>query len=191
MRKKIKNYKPYWTQDLTRLWRDMIKSEKEFLKGPKTSTNRSVLRACFQQKQFVFDKALRNAERAHNRRFADEIEERNTSDPQMFWGYINRFRPKKQKNIPLKAYDNYNNLSDDSDIALQKWRDDFQGLYDIPDTETDVFDNGFWLEKLHEKNMLETGYHAVDHSDSPNGYGYDYLNMPIFSRRIDQSLWQN
>ena len=34
-------------------------------------------------------------------------------------------------------------------------------------------------EKLHEKNMLETGYHAVDHSDSPNGYGYDYLNMPF------------
>ena len=79
----------------------------------------------------------------------------------------------------MKVYDTNNTLSDDSDIVLQKWRDDFQGLYDIPDTETDVFDNGFLLEKLHEKNMLETVYHAVDHSDSPNGYGYDYLNMPF------------
>ena len=33
--------------------------------------------------------------------------------------------------------------SDDFDLALQKWRDDFQGPDNIPDTETDVFDNGF------------------------------------------------
>ena len=97
----------------------------------------------------------------------------------MFWSYINRLGPRKPKNIPLKVYDNNNTLSDDSNIVLQKWRDDFQGLYNIPDTETDVFDNGFLSEKLHEKNMLETGYHAVDHSDSPTGYGYDYLNIPF------------
>ena len=94
---KKKDYKPYWTQDLTRLWRDMVKSEKGFLKCPKNWTNRSDLRECFKQKQFLFDKALCNAERAYNRRFADEIEELNTSDPQMFWSYINRLGPRKQK----------------------------------------------------------------------------------------------
>ena len=58
--------------------------------------------------------------------------------------------PRKPKRIPLKVYDNNNTLSDDSDIVLQKCRDDFQGHYSIPDTETDAFDNGFLSEKLRQ-----------------------------------------
>ena len=150
----LQNCKPYWTHDLTRVWRDVVKSEMKFSNSPKTCTNRSDRRECFKQKQLLFDKALRNAERAYNRRFADEVKELNTSNPQMSWSYINRLGPRKPKDIPLKIY-NKNN------------------------TETDVFDNGFLSEELHEKNTLETGYHAVDHSDTPSGYGYEYLNMPF------------
>ena len=126
------------------------KGREGILKSPKTCTNRGDLRECFKWKQIIFDKALRNAERAYNRRFTDEVEELNTSDPQMLWSYINRLGPRKPKSIPLKVYDNNNTLSDDSDIVLQKSRDDFQGPYTIPDTETDVFDNRFLSEKLQQ-----------------------------------------
>ena len=42
-RKKFKNFKPYWSNDLTELWRDMVDSEKNFKRCPKLSANRSRL----------------------------------------------------------------------------------------------------------------------------------------------------
>ena len=80
-RKKFKNYKPYWNNTLSELWKDMVTAEKLFLKCPKShkfSRERQERRTFLKNKQHIFDKELRRSEREYNKKFAEEIDELNT-----------------------------------------------------------------------------------------------------------------
>ena len=66
----------------------MVDSEKRLWKTTNFSANHNIPRNTFQEKLSTFDKALRNAERSCNHRFADEIEEINTTGPNRFLNYI-------------------------------------------------------------------------------------------------------
>ena len=113
-------------------------------KCPKLSANRSRLLDRFKEKRDIFDKALGNAERNYNRKFADEIEEINTSDPNIFWDYIRKLGPRQSRDIPTKVYGDDNTLCDDPEIVLHKWKSEFEALYNIPDSQNDKFDDTFF-----------------------------------------------
>ena len=67
VRKRFKNYKPYWPDHLTKLWRDMAASEKAFRKSNRSLNSHHSLRDIYLIKQRIFDKALRDAKRPYNR----------------------------------------------------------------------------------------------------------------------------
>ena len=165
VRKKFKNYKPYWSDELTALWRDMAAAEKSYRKCPFNSSLRPSLRDHFKQKRAIFDKELRKAERAYNRSFADKIEDINTSDPKAFWEHIQRLGPQKTSEIPLKVHDGSDGFSEDLNVVLGTWRSDFESLYNIPDGDNDVFNEQCLGDILAEKNRLETQSASFESAD--------------------------
>ena len=89
MRKKLKFSKPYWSDELNVLWKDMNKSEKQFAKCKGGQDAQRVLRLLFKEKQQVFDKALCKAARQYNRNKVMEIENACQNDPKIFLEDIN------------------------------------------------------------------------------------------------------
>ena len=149
----------------------MVDSEKNFKRCPKLSANRSRLLDRFKEKRDIFDKALRNAERYYNRKFADKIEEINTSDPNIFWDYIRKLGPRQSRDIPTKVYGDDNTLCDDPDIVLHKWKSEFEALYNIPDSQNDKFDDTFLVDKIAEKCALEAENDTATEQTEPfNSY---------------------
>ena len=175
-RKLFKNSKPYWSENLNELWKDMVKSEKCFRKCVKSSKHRSHLYNSFKHKQQVFDKALRNAERAHNRKLADEIEEVNTSDPNKFWDYIKKLGPSKSSEIPLKVYNESGVLVDDINSVLDKWQKDFYELYNVPESSDLGFDDKFLHDILQEKALYEL---ADDSQSSDLGFNAPFTQEEL------------
>ena len=141
MRKTFKNFKPYWSDELTTLWRDMATAERSFRKCSSSGGHRQLLREHFKQKQVTFDKAQRKVERSYNRAFADNIEKINTSDPKHFWEHIEKLGPKKTTEIPLKVHCDPDGFSDNLNVVLGTWRSEFVGLYNIPDSDDLNFDD--------------------------------------------------
>ena len=97
-RKKFKNHKPYWNEELTRSWKNMSEAERLY-KRCHNHSMKSCLRTDFLNKRLFFDKLLRHAERKYNREMADKIENIYTEDPKQFWQHI-----KKPGAINTKRY---------------------------------------------------------------------------------------
>ena len=117
IRKKLKNYNLYWSNELTKLWQEKCKSEKEFRKCPNNTQIKTRLRVEYEIKKGIFDKHLRNAERAYNRKLADDIEDMNTNDHVQFWNEINRLGPEEKSEIPMSVMREDGSVSDEFDTA--------------------------------------------------------------------------
>ena len=122
----------------------------------KNSTIKSNLWAAFKHKQYAFDKALRQAERAYNRSLADDIESINSEDPKLFWEHIKKLGPAKKNTLPTSVKDGSNNLVDNIDDVLNVWRTDFENLYNLNDQGCTLFDDTFLSSTLAEKERLES-----------------------------------
>ena len=120
----------------------------KFRKCPHGTPLARALRNDFLNKRKSFDKLLRTTERRYNRQKALEIEKINTSNPQDFWRQISNLGPKKQTTIPMKVYENYSTSGSDTTVdphqVLDRWKLDFQGLYNIPEDASNIFDNTFY-----------------------------------------------
>ena len=143
-RRRYRNHKPFWNNDLTIAWKDMSKTEKLFRKAPHHSAQSKSLRLEFLAKRKLFDKLLRSTERKYNRQKAYEIEQINTSNPTQFWKHINSLGPKKNNSIPLQVYDETGNVISDENYVLDSWRNDFSALYNIPEGALTDFDADFY-----------------------------------------------
>ena len=159
VRKRFKNHKPYWNDNLTQLWKSMRDAERRFLRCKGARGERSSLRSAFQLKQYCFDKCLRKTERDYNRAKAEEIESINTENPQKYWEHINKLGPQNKSSIPLQVYDADGALSSDSDFVLNKWKTDFSELLNKPDIEG--FDDNFYRSRLEENDNFEK-HHLLD-----------------------------
>ena len=103
-RKCYKYYKPYWSNDLTKVWKDMRDSEKEFLKVNKhtSKARKTELKQIYKTKRHIFDKALREAERNYKKGVSEDIETVNTENPKVFWNFIKKLGPRKTNKIVYK-----------------------------------------------------------------------------------------
>ena len=169
MRKRFKNYKPYWDETLTILWKEMVSTEKLFHRW-KSKHDRLILKDNFYSARKAFDKKLRQAERTYNRKFADRIEELNTDNPREFWDHINKLGPRKNKDIPTQVYDDNGNLNSDINIVKEKWKSDYELLYNEASSANDHFDENFRTYVIQEKERLEN----LDIEDDN-----DILNSPF------------
>ena len=164
-RKRYKNHKPFWNDELTLAWKEMSNAEKTFRKIINNRALSKVKRHEFLTKRKLFDKLLRSTERNYNRKKAFEIEEINTSNPTEFWKQISRLGPKKSTNIPLKVYDDQGNIVDDKDQVLDSWKNEFSNLYNLPEGQSSIFDDEFYNDlsvKLQDIKQYELHNNAVD-----------------------------
>jgi hypothetical protein len=156
-RKRFKNTKPYWTEQLTCFWRDMNAAEKLYLKCKQNNRRRFELRQEFIQSRNKFDKMLRRQEREYNKNRIDQIEQANSSDPKQFWKYLKGLGSKKTSYIPMKIYDVNGYIKSDTHSVLEKWKYDFQKLYSsgIQDTASIEFDDALYDFVLAENSRFD------------------------------------
>ena len=120
-RKRLKLHKPYWTDELTDLWKDMCHKEHMHRKCKDNRRQKSYKYASFINCRKVFDKLLRKTEQLYHRKTISEIESVCVDDPRAFWKYIKKIGPRSNKEIPFKVYDSSGNLSSDTGTVLNTW----------------------------------------------------------------------
>ncbi len=167
IRKKLKNCKPYWNDELYNLWLQMSNAEKTYskFKGPRNI--REILRREYVTKRKCFDKTLRKNERHYNQKVIDNIEEVCTTNPREFSALLKRLGPRKCSDIPFKVYNDAGQLVSDIDTVLNTWKTSFHGLLNRP--ESVDFDDDFYNECMQQKIEMEQD----DHDINPD------LNAPI------------
>ena len=126
LKKLRKCSKPFWNDELTRLWKILCDAEKPYLKaqGPR----RVLLRQQFHEAQTNFNKVYRKAERKFKRDKIIKIESVSTSDPNKFWAYLKKLSPRMKKDIPLEIYREDGSIENDVVKVLEKWREEYARL---------------------------------------------------------------
>ncbi len=149
----------------------MSESEKLYNKCRSTRQMKDHLRRQYTSHRQIFDKALRNAERTYNRNQLLDIEDSCTNNPREFWEHISKLGPRKDKTIPMKVYKENNELTDDIECVLGKWKTDFFNLYNKPD-EIDTC-SVFHANVLDSKIKRESDMEKEDYISNPE------LNRPL------------
>ena len=96
-----------------------------------------------------------------------EIEEVCTKNPKELWDHIKKLGPRKSVQTPMKVKTEENSYSTDIKTVLDKWKNDFSGLYN--QRQTDNFDNTFLEESREQKDFLEENMSNVN----------EVLNRPL------------
>ena len=103
--------------------------------------------------------ALRRAQRQFTNEQRHRIDTLRTDNPREFWNEIDKLgpdRPHQNTSESVKLSDG--TITDDPDIVLQRWKDDFQSLYNSPrDTENTEFADA--IEEL--SNEWERQYQDI------------------------------
>ncbi len=159
-RRKNTPFKPYWTDELSKLWKAAFEKEQLFLKYKGHRNTKKILKQDFITTRNTFDKTLRKKQRAYRRGLLLEIEDCDTSDPRRFWRHIHKLGPRKSNSIPWEVYDKDGNICFDKDIVLESWKSDYSSLFN---NNNGVFDDQFLFNvksvKAHrERNMQEPLY---------------------------------
>ena len=153
-RKKFKNSKPFWNDQLTELWKDMNSKEHLFRKCKGNKKEKTFRRESFLNSRKIFDKELRKAERSYNKGLLNEIETICTENPRAFWDHIKKLGPRKAHQIPMEVYQG-SNLVADTDTVLNTWRNDFSNLYNKPQNMNAEFNDTFYEDILQQKHLWE------------------------------------
>ena len=87
------------------------------------------------------------------------IETLNTENPTEFWNHVNKLGPKIDKAIPMEVYGENNTVSYDLNDVLRKWKNDYEGLYNLSNIDIDSdFDDSFYAQAINMKIQLENMY---------------------------------
>ena len=182
-RKHYKNHKPYWNSDLTDAWKSMVEAEKIFVCSKQNYSLAKKYRSEYMSKRKKFDKLLRTMERNYYRNRALEIESVNTSNPTEFWKYVNSLGPKRKSNIPMEVYEcddpNITTKTNDKEVVLKRWKDDFYDLYNMPDEIQSTFDNSFYDEIMSQLPSIKEAELNTQH----DLYSY---NDPFTLEEVDK-----
>ncbi len=159
---KFKNVnKPFWNEELKMLWKDMHSKERVFRKfKSKHNRDRQNYYIDFKMARNLFDKKLRFYERRYNKGILTEIEEACVGNHKDFWQYVKNLGPKRKEKIPEEVYNENNDITFETDYVLNKWKLEFEKLYN---NNEGVFDDNFKKEKVElkenwERSMLDPLY---------------------------------
>ena len=96
----------------------------------------------------LFDKCLRKTQREYNISVQTHIDSLSTKDPKAFWEELRKLGPKgNTKPDTYKVQlDHDGSVSDDPNIVLEKWKGDFEALYQA--NGITGYDNGAFIEDI-------------------------------------------
>jgi len=164
IRKKCKNHKPYWNEDLNNLWKEMSMAEKLFTKCNRSRYIKENFRQKFIQARNIFDKSLRKAERTYKNNTLSDIEDSSTNNPREFWNLISKLGPRQKRLIPQMVYDQNNELTSDINTVLENWKRDFSVLYNCPPDDGDTDD--FHRNILEQKHNMEAQMEHPEYNEN-------------------------
>lgn len=78
-----------------------------------------------------------------------------TTNPNEFWSKIRNIGPRKRSDIPMEVYGSDGSILYDEDSVRNKWKQDFENIYNGDNSERD-FDNEFYRRSLNHKIFLES-----------------------------------
>jgi hypothetical protein len=145
IRKRYKNHKPYWNEDLNNLWKENFRQK-------------------FIQARNTFDKSLRKVERAYKNNTLSDIEDSSMNNPREFWNLISKLGPRNKSLIPQMVYDQNNELTSDINIVLENWKRDFSVLYNRPPDDGDTDD--FHRNILEQKHNMEAQMEHPEYNEN-------------------------
>ena len=102
--------RPYWSEELSLLWKTYHEAEKYYLSLQNGHVELSLARTKFIEAQNEFNKTLKKCKRSHQRKQVYDIEEANVNDPIEFWNSIARLGPRKASGIPWEIIDENGSL---------------------------------------------------------------------------------
>ena len=154
LNKKFKYSKPYWNEELTKLWKDMSAKEKVFRKFRGHRCIRQSLKKQFEQSRTLFDRVLKKTECKYQKEKVDGIENLCQNNPVEFWRTLKKLGS-KSKGIPLKVYKD-NILTENLTSVLETWKKEFQNLYNPHLTNKDIDSN--FADEIELKRIRMEGY---------------------------------
>jgi hypothetical protein len=163
--------KPFWTEELTILWKAARDAESKYLKLPQNSRLRRILRTQYYEAQKLFDSKYSKSKRKFQRSKLIEIENINTKNPREFWNAIKNLGPKRKYDIPIETYDDLGNVITNQEQVLHTWSKQFCDLYKGYDKSE--FDENFYERLLGENATLEAA------SNSESNDNEEWYNKPI------------
>ena len=110
--------KPWWCDELAILWSSVVAKDQE-LKHIHPRRKRRKKHHEIQLAQKAFDRAFKRHKRQYLRSKEAELEQVNTSDPNVLWKYLKTLGPRNSKGPPLEVYDDNNEVTFDIDFVLQ------------------------------------------------------------------------
>ena len=96
---------------------------------------------------------MRQVERQYNQNKIIQIEQVCNRNPRKFWNQIKNLRPRSNNKISNKVRDPEGNITTDPECVLDKWKTEFENLYNEIDTKN--FDNDYLDESKTMLNRLE------------------------------------
>ena len=173
LKKKYKISKPYWTDELTCLFKNMCEKEKLYLRYRGSRQQKSRLCTDFLTAQNYFDKSLRKAKRIYNKKQIEHIEELNTNNPRDFWKHVKNLGPRAKSKIPTEVVID-SEIYTNPEKVLEHWRKEFHKLYNKPEENLD----DQYLRMINEKIRLE------NENESNN----EYINNRLDYQEVDNVI---
>ncbi|CAG2209764.1 unnamed protein product [Mytilus edulis] len=184
-KRKRRNAKPYWNNELRDLLIITNKAEKNYLhfKGDRRLKNN--LKNTFKEKRRQFDKRLRQEERKYKAQRLNNIKTLNRTNPKEFWREVNKLGPgKANTNIDSVIMDDGSVSSNPNDI-LSRWKSEYSKLFS---SEIQQADSGF-IEQIQQLNeQLEHEYEALNPSTETIDTDLQLMNDPISLEETKRAL---
>ena len=111
--------------------------------------------------QSVFDKTYRQEERRYRFDQLNNLEKTVTSDPKQFWDTLKTLGPRKKCDITMEVYNGNGVIVNDTGVVLEKWRDEYNMLYNVQ-TEPGTFDDEFYNSCKNDIPNLEMHESTLD-----------------------------
>ncbi len=114
-RKRFRKAKPFRSEELTVLWKDMNSKEMQWLSCK--SHDKRQLEILFRDAQKIFDKRLTQTERRYRKESIINID---TDDRNKFWNHFRKLGPRNNDSVPLKVRVG-DELISDLDGVINNW----------------------------------------------------------------------
>ena len=180
--------KPFWNDELQSLWNEVCGLEKAYLNS-KSLHDKRRNKNDFNCKRKSFDKCVRKAKRKFQLEQQKRLSEKLLScdNPKEFWRKIGEIGTANDRkpNIPLEAIDDDGNLLTNKMHVIEKWKRDYQKLYNVHcQDENQSFDRNH-LDQV--KHMLNKN--SEDDSIFPKA-DCSSLNMPITREEVKRAIYK-
>ena len=189
--------KPWWNENLKKLFQDAQHAERAYIKCKKSGCNASNLRHVFVNKRKQFDREYRRDKRTYMSTYQTELSHLRNSNPKKFWNEISNLGPqKKYKQIPQEVILDDGKVTSNLNEVLEKWENDYKNLFDTLTPENNTGTTNDFIENVKETlSRWDSDYRGLltnmnNHSSSPGNITNDSLNGDITIEEVSNAIKQ-